>query len=64
MFYTVRGVARFLRISRSTVRNRQLAGVFPPPDDTVNRGGTVADIWARETLVAYQEHPSAWQGSK
>ena len=53
MFYTVRGAARFLRISRSTLRNRIIAGEFPGPDDQVDRGTTFADIWAESTLEKY-----------
>ena len=60
MFYTVRGVAKFLGISRSTVRNRIQADAFPPADDQVNRGGSVADLWSENTLADYAADPSDW----
>ena len=64
MFYTVRGAARFLRISRSTLRNRIIADQFPPADDEVDRGGSIVEVWSERTLAAYAKDPASWQGSK
>lgn len=50
MYYTVRGAARYLGVSRGTIRNRILSGKFPEPDAQYRSIQESADLWHESTL--------------
>lgn len=60
MFYTLRGAAKYLGLSRSTVRNRVRAKAFPDADDMVASDQTAHAVWAEDTLADYAADPGAW----